>query len=110
MVSYMQVPSKKIEGELFYREEREVERGLQQAYGHSLAELWLSLHQLRSCKQEKGVFLLPVGLCYCHRVWELPFPSPCLYLIKVSVHFLVSQMAQQVKNPPAMQESQETQI
>ena len=68
MVSYMQVPSKKIEGELFYREEREVERGLQQAYGHSLAELWLSLHQLRSCKQEKGVFLLPVGLCYCHRV------------------------------------------
>ena len=39
MVSHMQVPSKKIEGELFYREEREVERGLQQAYGHSLAEL-----------------------------------------------------------------------
>ena len=38
MVSLVQVPSKKT-GELFHRQEREVERGLQQAYGHLLAEL-----------------------------------------------------------------------
>ena len=40
--------------------------------GFTLAESWQSLIGWALARQEKEVFLLPVGLCYCHRAWELP--------------------------------------
>ena len=53
------------EGEGFYREEKEV--GSAEVNKEPMALHWLSL-----CQERREIFLLPVGLCYCHRTGERP--------------------------------------
>lgn len=66
-------PPKAREGEHVHREEKEVGRtGINT---EPMAFQWLS-----PC-WEKGVFLIPVGPYYCHRVWEHP-----LYYLKLRDH------------------------
>ena len=67
MASHMQVPTQKGKETAFIREKGTLEGySKQRVYGFLLAE---SL-------PGKGVFLLPVRLCYQHRIWELPLRSP----------------------------------
>ena len=70
----------KWQGELFYKGEREA--GMATVNKESMAFHWISL-----CQEGRGIFLLPVGLCYRHQqsvrvscVW-----SPD-YLFEISVY------------------------
>ena len=65
--------------ETAFIEEKEVRRAI--VNKQSVAFHWLS-----PCWERRGVFLLPVGLCCPHRVWELPLLVSGLYLIEVSVY------------------------
>ena len=69
-------------GELFWRGEKEVGRAIVNKASRggaesskysvlSLAELWKSLIGWAQWQEEEVLFL-PIGLCSCHRAWELP--------------------------------------
>ena len=62
---YQQAMWRTMKGDLFSREEKET--GKAGVNKENMAFYWLS-----PCQERRGVFLL-LGLCYCCRVWELPF-------------------------------------
>ena len=60
---------------------REKEAGRAAVNKESMASYWL-----RPCQERRGVFLLPLGLCYLHRVWELLLLVSQLCITEVSVY------------------------
>ena len=67
------------EGALFYRGEKKARRA-------RVNIEFMGFHWLSSCQERGGVFLLPVGLCYPGRAWELFLLVSLLCLIEVSVY------------------------
>ena len=65
------------EGDFLYRGKRSLEGLYSMVYDFSLAEL---------LPQES---VLPIGLCYCHSVWELPLLASWFYLIEGFVYLLL---------------------
>ena len=71
--NHMQVPTQQDGEKAFYTEEKEVGR----AEGN-----WVHDFSLTSpCPERKGV-ILPIGLFYLCRVWELPLPASQFYLVE----------------------------
>ena len=51
----------------------------------------MAFHWLSSCWEKGEIFLLPVELSYCHRVWELPILVSQIFLIRfLFVQFYIS--------------------
>ena len=67
------------EGESFYKEEKE--DGWPVVKKESM-----TFRGLSPCQERRGVFLLPIVLCYHYRVGELTLLVSQLYLIEVSVY------------------------
>ena len=51
----------------------------------------IAFHWLSPCWGKRGTFLLPIGLSYCHRVWEFPILVSQIFLIRfLFVQFYIS--------------------